>query len=89
METPTPQFYVTPKSSPERDAFNGRLATKNAAPLWNVLGAIVPKEPQTPVLPSLAGTGGCGLFAAGIVLTPLPESVVGVITNLHQQAHIV
>jgi gentisate 1,2-dioxygenase len=49
MEAPS-TFYVTPQTSPERDAFNGRLDQKNAAPLWNVLGAIVPREPQTPVL---------------------------------------
>ena len=52
METPS-SFYVKPQSSPERDAFNGRLATKNAAPLWNVLGAIVPREPNTPCVPAL------------------------------------
>ena len=47
METPS-TFYVKPTSTPEREAFNGRLGQKNAAPLWNVLGAIVPREPQTP-----------------------------------------
>jgi len=45
MDTPS-TFYVTPESTPEREAFNGRLGQKNAAPLWNVLGAIVPREPQ-------------------------------------------
>ena len=54
METPgSTSFYVTPTSSPERDAFNGRLHAKNAAPLWNVLGAIVPREPRTAVLPTI------------------------------------
>ena len=48
METPS-TFYVKPTTSPEREEFNGRLGQKNAAPLWNVLGAIVPREPQTPV----------------------------------------
>ena len=52
METPS-TFYVKPTSTPEREAFNGRLGQKNAAPLWNVLGAIVPREPQTPCLPAL------------------------------------
>src|ERR1700712_487734 len=52
METPS-TFYVKPTSPPEREAFNGRLGQKNAAPLWNVLGAIVPREPQTPCVAAL------------------------------------
>jgi gentisate 1,2-dioxygenase len=52
METPS-TFYVTPASTPEREAFNRRLGKKSAAPLWNVLGAIVPREPQTPCIPAL------------------------------------
>jgi gentisate 1,2-dioxygenase len=52
METPS-TFYVKPTTTPEREDFNGRLGDKNAAPLWNVLGAIVPPEPQTPCLPAL------------------------------------
>jgi gentisate 1,2-dioxygenase len=54
METPVQtSFYVKPETSPEREAFNGRLGQKNAAPLWNVLGQIVPREPQTPCVPAL------------------------------------
>ena len=53
METPSTQFYVKPKTTPEREAFNGRLGEKNAAPLWDVLGTIVPKEPQTPCVPAI------------------------------------
>ena len=52
METPS-TFYVKPTSTPEREAFNGRLGQKNAAPLWNVLGSIVPREPQTPCVATL------------------------------------
>ena len=52
VETPS-SFYVKPKTSPEREAFNGRLARKNAAPLWNVLGTIVPPEPQTRCAPAV------------------------------------
>jgi gentisate 1,2-dioxygenase len=52
VETPT-SFYVKPATSPERDAFNGRLARKSAAPLWNVLGTIVPRSPQTRSVPAL------------------------------------
>ena len=54
METPGPtSFYVTPTTSPEREAFNGRLAQKHAAPLWTVLGSIVPREPHTPCVPAV------------------------------------
>jgi gentisate 1,2-dioxygenase len=49
----TSSFYVTPANTPERDAFNDRLGLQSAAPLWNVLGAIVPREPRTPVVPAL------------------------------------
>src|SRR4026207_2354016 len=52
VETPS-SFYVKPTTSPEREAFNGRLALKNAGPLWNVLGTIVPREPQTRCLPAI------------------------------------
>ena len=52
METPS-TFYVKPTSTPEREAFNERLTQKHAAPLWNVLGAIVPREPQTPCVPAV------------------------------------
>src|SRR4051812_17502211 len=52
METPS-TFYAKPETSPEREAFTGRLDQKNAAPLWNVLGSIVPREPQTPCVPAL------------------------------------
>jgi gentisate 1,2-dioxygenase len=52
MET-TSSFYVTPANTPERDAFNDRLGVRNLAPLWNVLGAIVPREPRTPCVPAL------------------------------------
>jgi len=52
METPS-TFYVKPTSTPEREAFNGRLGQKNAAPLWNVLGSIVPREPQTPCVAAI------------------------------------
>jgi len=44
---------VKPKSSPEREEFNARLGKKNAAPLWNVLGAIVPPEPQPAAIPAI------------------------------------
>jgi gentisate 1,2-dioxygenase len=42
----TAPFYVKPKTTPERQAFTERLAIKNAAPLWDVLGELVPPEPR-------------------------------------------
>ena len=36
-----------------RRAYYERLGQKNLAPLWEVLRAIVPKEPSTPFLPAL------------------------------------
>src|SRR6266542_6596170 len=49
----TAAFYVKPQSSPEREAFTKRLATKHAAPLWNVLGEIVPPQPRPVCVPAL------------------------------------
>jgi gentisate 1,2-dioxygenase len=49
----TAAFYVKPQTSPEREEFTKRLATKNAAPLWNVLGEIVPPEPKPACVPAL------------------------------------
>lgn len=46
-------FYTTPATSPERDAFNARLGEKNAAPLWNVLGQLVPPAPQPACVPAI------------------------------------
>ena len=42
----TAPFFVRPKTTPERQAFNERLDKKNAAPLWDVLGELVPPEPR-------------------------------------------
>jgi len=52
MESPS-TFYVKPKATPEREAFTGRLDQKNAAPLWDVLGNIVPREPQPACVPTI------------------------------------
>ncbi len=52
MESPS-TFYVKPKATPEREAFTGRLDQKNAAPLWDVLGSIVPREPQPAAVPTI------------------------------------
>jgi gentisate 1,2-dioxygenase len=42
-----------PQSSPVREEFYGRLAKKNAAPLWEVLAKVVPPTPTTPFVPAL------------------------------------
>ena len=42
----TAPFFVKPKTTPERQAFTERLDKKNAAPLWDVLGELVPPEPR-------------------------------------------
>src|SRR5437870_3271622 len=41
------------ETSPERREFYSRLRTKNAAPLWEVLGEIVRKDPRTSVQAAL------------------------------------
>jgi gentisate 1,2-dioxygenase len=46
-------FYRKPESSPEREAFNERLGSYHAAPLWNVLGELVPQQPQPQSVPAL------------------------------------
>src|SRR5437867_3637450 len=42
----TAHFYVKPKTARERQAFTARVDKKNAAPLWDVLGDIVPPKPR-------------------------------------------
>jgi gentisate 1,2-dioxygenase len=50
MDTP---FYTKPATSPEREAFNARLSRSHAAPLWNVLGDLVPQRPQPACRPAV------------------------------------
>jgi gentisate 1,2-dioxygenase len=45
--------YVKPELTPERRAFYERLHASGAAPLWEVLGAIIPPEPRPAALPAL------------------------------------
>ena len=42
-----------PARTPEREAFYNELAPKNMAPLWEVLRALITREPQTPCVPVL------------------------------------
>jgi gentisate 1,2-dioxygenase len=44
---------TAPSRTPEREAFYKELAPHNMAPLWEVLRALVTREPQTPCVPAL------------------------------------
>jgi gentisate 1,2-dioxygenase len=46
-------FYTKPESTAERREFTERLGIKNAAPLWEVLGEIVPPVPRPASVPAL------------------------------------
>jgi gentisate 1,2-dioxygenase len=46
-------FYTKPETTPERREFTERLGRKNAAPLWDVLGEIVPPVPRPASVPAL------------------------------------
>ena len=47
MEAPgvSTAFFTKPETSPQRKEFYGRLDQKSTAPLWEVLGRIIPPEP--------------------------------------------
>lgn len=45
-------FTIKPGTSPERQEFYGRLDQKSTAPLWEVLGRLVPPEPQPACVPA-------------------------------------
>ena len=46
-------MYTAPLTTPERQAFYERIAADNMAPLWEVLGSLVPRKPSTPCKPAL------------------------------------
>jgi gentisate 1,2-dioxygenase len=46
-------FFTKPALTPERREFYERLHAKSAAPLWEVLGAIIPPEPRPEAVPVL------------------------------------
>src|SRR5689334_10857724 len=39
-------LYPKPETTAEREEFYQRLASKSIAPLWQVLGGLIPPEPQ-------------------------------------------
>jgi gentisate 1,2-dioxygenase len=53
MDGGTTTFYTKPTLTAERKEFYGRLAARSAAPLWEVLGAIIPPEPRPEAVPFL------------------------------------
>jgi gentisate 1,2-dioxygenase len=53
MDGASTTFYTKPTLTAERKEFYGRLAAKSAAPLWEVLGAIIPPEPRPEAVPFL------------------------------------
>ena len=53
MEMKNPSIFTKPETTSERRAFYERLAQRSAAPLWEVLGDLIPAEPQTRCVPVL------------------------------------
>lgn len=49
----TSAFYVKPESSAERREYYKRLEAKHAAPLWEVLGDLIPAQPRPTATPAL------------------------------------
>lgn len=46
-------FFGRPARTPEREEFYRRLDARSAAPLWEVLGTLIPSEPQPEAVPVL------------------------------------
>jgi gentisate 1,2-dioxygenase len=44
---------VSPDKTQERQQFYERISQENMTPLWEVLGALVPKAPNSPLVPAL------------------------------------
>ena len=53
MDGASTTFYTKPTLTAERKEFYSRLAARSAAPLWEVLGAIIPPEPRPEAVPFL------------------------------------
>jgi gentisate 1,2-dioxygenase len=54
MDSTSATFSFTkPELTPERQEFYRRLDTKSAAPLWEVLGTIIPSKPRPGAIPVL------------------------------------
>ncbi len=46
-------IFAQPEATPERKAFYDRIGGENLAPLWQVLGELVPARPCSPCVPAL------------------------------------
>ncbi len=53
MDGASSTFFTKPTLTPERKDFYDRLDARGAAPLWEVLGAIIPPEPRPEAVPVL------------------------------------
>jgi gentisate 1,2-dioxygenase len=53
MDGASTSFFTKPSLTPERKEFYDRLDKRGAAPLWEVLGAIIPPEPRPETVPVL------------------------------------
>src|SRR4026209_1476857 len=53
MDGASTTFFTKPSLTPERKEFYDRLDARGAAPLWEVLGAIIPPEPRPAAVPVL------------------------------------
>ncbi len=53
MDGASTTFFTKPSLTPERKEFYDRLNARGAAPLWEVLGAIIPPEPRPEAVPVL------------------------------------
>src|SRR5215467_8735495 len=49
----SPVFYQKPEATEEARAFYKRLETKNAVPLWEILGEVLPLQPKPRAIPAL------------------------------------
>ena len=74
METPgtSTAYFTKPETSPERRDFYGRLDKTSTAPLWEVLGKIIPPYPTPETVPVLWRYDDIRplLLEAGRLLTP-------------------
>jgi gentisate 1,2-dioxygenase len=68
----TSAFYAKPESSAERREYYQRLAQKHAAPLWEVLGDLIPAQPRPMASPALWRYQEMRalLLEAGTLITP-------------------
>ena len=78
--------HAAPQRTPEREAFYAELAPKHMAPLWEVLRALITREPATPCVPVLWRYDEVRpyLMRAGRLITAGP--LEDVITSQHVSA---